>query len=152
MRPFRFLLSIGLLLAIGFSEGCSASRSTLEIRARASLTEPEGIAGVRLWLNFVLYTAEDFARDSDGLLEIFTEVPNSGDLRIAMELIQHGEVVAEGSFTLAMSDNFEWGMDFFRQADDPLEGCFGCLGARSFPIAEKAQNEPGEAIWFRLGR
>lgn len=42
-----------------------------------------------------------------------------------MELVQNGEVVAGGSFSLEMSDNFEWGMDLFRQADDPLVGCFG---------------------------
>jgi hypothetical protein len=68
-----------------------------------------------------------------------------------MEFSQDGEVVAQGSFTLTMSDNFEWGMDLFRQADDPQVGCFGCLGSQSFAISGESQNEPGEAVWFVWG-
>ncbi len=142
---------IGLVLAIGLSGGCSKSRSTIEIRARASLTKEEGIAGIRLWLDSVEYGAEDFAADSDRLLEISSEVPNSGDLLITMELIQNGEIVSAGSLTLPMSDDFEWGVDLFRQASDPLEVCIGCFGARTFPVAGEAQNEPHEAIWFAWG-
>ena len=145
-----FLIGTTLWVS-SFASGCSTDRSTIEIRARSSVTAPEGIAGIRLWLNSREYTADDFARDSDDLLEIFAEVPNSGELQIAMELMQSGEIVAEGSFTLNMSKNFEWGMDLFRQAGDPLDTCFGCSGVRSFTIAEAFQNEPGEAIWFAWG-
>jgi len=151
MRPHRLLLLIGLLLSTALAQGCSQSHSTIEIRARASLTDPEGIAGIRLWLDSVEYAAEDFAGDLGGVMEISVEVPNSGDLQIVVELVQAGEVVAQGAFTMTMSDDFEWGMDLFRQAQDPLVGCFGCSDARSFPVAEGVQNEPGEALWFAWG-
>jgi len=56
-----------------------------------------------------------------------------------VELSQNGVVVAAGSFGLSMSDNFEWGMDLCRQAENPEPTCFGCDGARGFPIDEAAQ-------------
>ena len=151
MLHLRLIALIGLLGATLVSQACSTERSTIEIRARASLSQPQALAGIRLWLNSVPYTAADFTRDGDGLLEIYVEVPNVGGLQIAMELIQSGEVVAEGSFILEMTHNFEWGMDLSRQSNDPLLGCIGCFGVESFPITQVAQNEPGEAIWFAWG-
>ena len=151
MRTRQLLLLMSLFPVFGLAVGCSSSRSTIEIRARASISEPEGIEGIRLWLDSSEYTSEDFVDDSDGLLEIFAEVPNSGDLLIAIELTQDGAVVAQGSFSLPMADNFQWGLDLFRRADDPQVGCCGCFGVRSFSIAEEAQNEPGEAIWITWG-
>lgn len=151
MRALRYSLLIGLLVATVGSEACSGNRSTIEIRARSAVSEVAGIAGIRLQFNSVQYTCEDFTLGSAGFLRIFAEVPNSGTLLIEMELIQDATVVSEGSFTLAMSDDFEWGIDLFRQAGDPQEFCFGCLGSEGFPIAEMAQNEPGEAIWLSWG-
>lgn len=136
---------------LGLAVACASAHSSLEIRSRAPLMDETGLAGLRLWLDSRQYTAADFERDADGRPAISAEVPNAGDLRISMELTQGGEVVASGSFALAMSPDFEWGMDLFRQAQNPLPGCLGCFGAQAFLISEIAQNEAGEAIWFAWG-
>jgi hypothetical protein len=130
---------------------CSAGQSTIEIRARSSTTAQEGIAGIHIWLNDAPYDASDFRADASGLLGLRAAVPNSGRLHIAMELRQGSDVVAAGSFSIEMTQNFEWGMDLFRQIADPLAACFGCFGAERFPVIPSAQNEPGEAVWFAWG-
>lgn len=54
-----------------------------------------------------------------------------------MELIQDGEIVSAGSLTLPMSDDFEWGVDLFRQASDPLEVCIGWLRGPQLPCCRR---------------
>lgn len=133
------------------SAGCSSAESTLEIRVHASVTDEEGVAGIRISLDGVEYDASDFRPDANGILEIRARVPNAGELQIAVELLQESAVVAAGSFNLSMSRDYEWGMSLFRQVANPMDQCFGCSGARGFPIAPSAQNEPGEAIWLVWG-
>lgn len=125
--------------------------STIEVRPRASLTRENGLAGLTFRIGQDEYVASDYAPDEEGLVELSRDLPNSGIVGFGLELRQRGALVAQGEFNLKMRRNFEWGMDIFRQVEDPTEGCFGCEGVRRFEIAEEFQNEPGEAVWIAWG-
>jgi hypothetical protein len=133
------------------SSACEQDRSTLKVRAQASLTDPQGLAGLRLRIGSAVYQALDFVSGDVGVPTISLDVPGRGHLEVEVELTQAGEVVAQGSVTLAMREDFEWGMSVFRQAEDPQEQCFGCSGGEGFPVTEAAGSEPGETLWLVWG-
>lgn len=146
-RHLRSLACLGVVLAAGCSES-----SVLEIRAHESLEESTGLAGLVLRVEGQEFEAEDFQPDDRGSVpDVSLEVPNSGRLRIEVQLHQDGDVTAEGSVGWALRNEHEWGLDIFRQVEDPTETCFGCEGMERIEITENAQSEPGEALWFAWG-
>ena len=130
--------------------GCSGS-STLEIRPRASLSDSTGLAGLVLVINGRQIRASHFQLDGSGRTGVLLDVPDQGRLQIQVELTQGGQVVAEGIIAWALAEDFEWGLDIFRQASDPTASCFGCSGSDRIPISAVAQGEPDEALWFAWG-
>lgn len=148
-RPWRALAAVALVAA-GLA-GCASAPSTLELRARTSLREPEGLAGLRVWIDDVPYSARDFQRAADDPPRIVSDVPDRGDLRIDVQVVQEGEVVSQGSLAIALVPGYEWSVDVYRQVGDPRQVCFGCVGGQGFAIASPRQNAPGEAIWVVWG-
>jgi len=125
--------------------------SSLEIRLRGSQTDSASLAGIELQIEGRRISAADFSSDESGLTEVTLQVPNSGLLVIHAQLWEHGQLIAEGEANWTMSSEYEWGMDVFRTSSDPTETCFGCLGSASFPVADWAVTEAGEALWFMWG-
>lgn len=147
MRHLSSLSFLGFILVTACSEP-----STLEIRSQASLEDSTGVAGLVLQVDGQEFKAEDFRPDDlGGVPELLLQVPNRGELRIEVHLYQGGHLVAEGSVSWALRDEHEWGLDIFRQVDDPTQACFGCIGRERIRITENAQSEPGEALWFAWG-
>jgi hypothetical protein len=139
-----------LFVVVALISGCGDS-STLEVRPRGSLTDPTDLAGLVLRINGESLTADDFGPDEVGLVEAKVEVPNSGDLIIEVELTQAQQLVGSGVVQWELQENFEWGLDVFRQVDDPMGSCIGCFGSHRVVIAPSAQRAPGEALWFAWG-
>ena len=139
------LVLLGVVLA-----GCDGG-STLEIRPRGSLEDSTSLAGIRLEVNGRTITAGSFAPDESGLTEVKLDVPNSGRLTIHVELRQGGRTAVSESFSWEMAEDWEWGMDIFRQASDPTVYCLGCAGDVAFGVAPWAAREPGESLWFAWG-
>lgn len=137
------------LLALG-AVGC-AQESTLEIRARASLTDSTEIAGIRLFVDGRTLDAASFNTRESGPATVVLEVPSSGTLTVFVELYQGGEWVGEGSVSWQLQEGYEWGMDIFRQVDNPADTCFGCLGHARIEIVGGAQTVPNEALWLAWG-
>jgi hypothetical protein len=146
---YRALHGLTLLLVIG-AFGC-AEESSLEIRARASLTDSAEIAGIRLQVDGRTIEASSFSTRESGPPAVSMEVPSSGTLTVYVQLIQDGETVAEGNAAWGMREGYEWGLDLFRQVDDPSDTCFGCSGHLQIEIVPGAQNTPGESIWLAWG-
>ena len=146
----RCALLAALSLAMG-SSGCGDPGSTLEIRPRGSLTDSTSLAGIELEFDGRRVTAADFGPDETGLVTVELDVPNSGQLLIRVQLWESGRLVAEGDAGMTMASEHEWGVDIFRTATDPTETCFGCSGSASFPVAEWAAREAGEAVWVVWG-
>ena len=148
----KIQVPLTVVAILGSVVSCSDNpRSTIEVRPRASLSSEAGLAGLIFRIGSRQLVASDFAADEHGLLEASAQLPNSGIVQFRLELRQGGVVVAQGEFSLEMRRNFEWGMDIFRQVNDPTEGCLGCLGVHRFPVDAGFQNEPGEAIWIIWG-
>jgi hypothetical protein len=150
MTKIRILLTVVAILGSVVTCGDN-SRSTIDVRPRASLASETGLAGLIFRIGSRQFVANDFAADDHGLIEASTRLPNSGIVQFGLELQQGGVIVAQGGFMLEMRRNFEWGMDIFRQVNDPAEGCLGCMGVHRFPVDAAFQNEPGEAIWIIWG-
>jgi len=147
LRHLFSLSCAGLL----FATGCSES-STLEIRSHAALEDSSGVAGLVIQVAGHEFRAEDFQPDDvGGIPQVLLNVPNKGTLSIEVQLYQQGSVVASGTVSWALRDEYEWGLDIFRQRDDPTETCFGCDGTERIGLIENAQSEPGEALWFAWG-
>lgn len=88
------------------------------------------------------FTLEDFSENEVGRLETPPfEVPSSGDLTISVELSK--DVVAIGSASLELRENFAWSIDLFRQTSDPASECMGCLGSHGVEIAQS-----DERVWI----
>lgn len=138
------LASCATLIACGQS-------STLEIRPRGSLTDSSGLAGLRLEVQGRTLAAGDFAPDPDGIQEVTVPVPNRGRLEVQVALRQAGVIVAAGRFGWEMAPGWAWGMDIFRQVEDPAAMCLGCSGSAAISVDPAFATVEGEALWFSWG-
>lgn len=138
----RFV-SVLMLLPVLATPACDSSAdSTLEIRARETLTDPAGLAGLVLRVAERVFGAEDLSSRP------VVRVPDTGELTIEAELVQDDQVVAAGEVSWTMHEDYEWQLDIFRRVEDPTEFCFGCRGAVALEILEDARASPEEMLWF----
>lgn len=77
-------------------------------------------------------------------------VAESGPLTVRVQVTDQGEGVASGAVTFPAREAFRWSVDVAFLVEDPTEGCFGCLGARSFPVAASYRSAPAESlrVWW----
>jgi hypothetical protein len=73
----------------------------------------------------------------------------SGTLHIEVALLRGGQPVSEGSVSLPLKPDWIYGISLMAHARNPLEGCLGCMGVRSFPIRGKtgADGEKLHIVW-----
>lgn len=139
MKNFITIVAMAaVLFACGSRE---ASRMTVELFADAN-----AFPGLHVLVSGAetsrSFTLEDFSKNDVGLLETPPfEVASSGDLTISVEL--SNDVVASGSVSLELRENFNWSIDLFRQTDDPASECMGCLGSHGIEIAQS-----NERVWI----
>ena len=74
---------------------------------------------------------------------------SSGTLDIHVTLSREGRQVAEGSVALPLKPDWIYGISLFAHDRNPLEGCLGCMGVRSFPIrgSTGANPEKLHIVW-----
>ena len=77
-------------------------------------------------------------------------VAEGGLLTVRVVVGSGGESVASGAVTFPARGAFRWSVSVAFLAQDPTEGCFGCLGARSFPVAVSFRSAPAESlrVWW----
>jgi hypothetical protein len=59
----------------------------------------------------------------------------SGTLHIAVTFTRGGRAVGEGAVDLPIRPDWIYGISLMVTSRNPVEGCMGCMGVRSFPIA-----------------
>lgn len=77
-------------------------------------------------------------------------VAEGGPLTVRVQVTDQGEGVASSAVTFPAREAFRWSVDVAFLVEDPTEGCFGCLGARSFPVAASFRSAPAESlrVWW----
>ncbi|MDB4916793.1 MAG: hypothetical protein JWM95_4437 [Gemmatimonadetes bacterium] len=76
---------------------------------------------------------------------------SSGTLRITFQLRSAGMIMSEGDVSLDLRGDWEWGVDVRIDSLNPQLQCFGCLGARSFPVAVAARRIAKDSMWVTWG-
>ncbi len=80
------------------------------------------------------------------------ETPRSGSLRVDVTLRDSANGhVNSASITLDLRSDWRWGVDIFLSDKNPLEGCFGCLGAKAFPVDSFYQSTPLDSLYIVWG-
>lgn len=72
---------------------------------------------------------------------------SSGTLHISVTYSRRGRQVASGAVDLPLKPDWIYGVDFMVKAGNPTEGCFGCMGSRSFPLAGATAGEQFHIVW-----
>lgn len=96
-------------------------------------------------------TGDDFAGHPDRVDTREYETPTRGTLEIEVEIVSDAEVVSSGSLDLPLQPDWGWNVQLFLRAENPHEGCIGCFGYRSFPVAEEFRASPAESLWMIWG-
>ena len=127
----------------------------------ATACSPEARVGVRYHSNTVvprdLFTVDvqDGARvrrlrgaELDGR-EFSTAT--SGSLRFGYRAVSSTTIVSEGSVEVPLREDWRYGFDIFVDSLDPRRGCFGCMGARAFPLAAGFRRSAKDSVWIVWG-
>jgi len=75
----------------------------------------------------------------------------SGNAEVSFRLEEAGVVLSEGSVTLPLRAAWRWSVSVMAQTTDPRQGCFGCVGATAFPLAESHRAPERDSIWVVWG-
>lgn len=80
------------------------------------------------------------------------ETRTFGQLGYGFELRDSlGMLISSGTLALPLRSDWDWGIDLFVQATNPAWSCFGCSGARAFPLAAPYQTTPQDSVWLAWG-
>ena len=66
----------------------------------------------------------------------------SGTLHIAVTFTRGGRPVGQGSVELPIKEDWIYGISLMVTSRNPVEGCMGCMGVRSFAIAGATGADP----------
>jgi hypothetical protein len=74
-----------------------------------------------------------------------------GTMRIVFALEPDGTVASRGEVTIPLRSDWIWGVDVHVDTIDPRRSCFGCVGSRAFPLAERYRRTPSDSVWVVWG-
>ncbi|HXV14200.1 MAG TPA: hypothetical protein VEC56_08330 [Candidatus Krumholzibacteria bacterium] len=80
------------------------------------------------------------------------ETSRSGELAIEFVVLAEGqESTTQGSFSLPLKSDWSWSVDFHVADRDPAQGCFGCVGSRSYALDPTLGFAPEYELWVTWG-
>lgn len=71
-----------------------------------------------------------------------------GNLRVAFRFAASGVIVSEGEATVPLRTDWRYGFDIRVDSLNPTRACFGCIGARAFPLAVGYQRTARDSVWL----
>lgn len=131
MRRYR-ILCLACVCALTLLAGCfekSEVRFSIAGDAQSGITPAvrvsffDGFGFHEVTLDSLHRSAGPFSTRSSGELKILCSVLSST-----------GVPLNEGAFALAIKEDWRWGVDLFFSENNPMEGCFGCLGYTSLAL------------------
>ena len=60
---------------------------------------------------------------------------SSGNIIIGFELkTKSNKLISQGDISIPLKEDWAWSVEFRHSSFNPIKGCFGCYGSKSFPI------------------
>lgn len=152
MRRRSFAAGGFALLSLAAFAGCAPDEARVSVRyaPRSDLGSLQPAVAVKApGLNRALSLAELGATTTAGPFEFAT--PMSGQLDVEFTLSDHGAAVANGSVRVDLRPDWAWGFRILVDSANPTRLCFGCEGARAFPLAESHRRSAVDSVWIVWG-
>jgi hypothetical protein len=128
-------ISVGVQSAPGVS-------STAEIRYRI-------LAGPRAWS--VSFPIGQGGGPTPQRSKDF-DTPKSGTAQVSFSImLADGRDVANGAISLPLRDDWVWSVELQTRTVDPRQGCFGCIGSKSFPLPQELRTQGADSVWLVWG-
>lgn len=70
---------------------------------------------------------------------------------ISFRITKMGETIAKGNLSLLLKNDWSWQIDFHIADKNPIYGCFGCQGYKSFPIDLDYKSSPSDSLYVIWG-
>lgn len=74
-----------------------------------------------------------------------------GELYVSFRFATPGGIVSAGEATVPLRSDWRYGFDIRVDSLDPTRLCFGCIGARAFPLAAAYQRTVRDSVWLVWG-
>ena len=154
LRTARFVRRRALVLGIaaaGATIACGDDEARIAVRYIGEPTLPQGLLSVHVTDGRRLYTIR--GRDLGGPDREGARFATrtSGTLWLRFRMSDGSAVASEGEVELPLRADWSYGVEFRVAADDPTRLCFGCQGARAFPLAPAYRRLPAESLWVVWG-
>ena len=147
------LLSFSLLLPL-----LGACGKDARIGVTATLPPPLTLemltVDVRDNARLIHWSGSDFRSRPENQVPSTPEVETAtagADLLLTYSLESAGTVISTGTVSLPRKSDWRWGVTISAATTNPGEGCFGCFGSQSFPLAEAFRAPGQDSIWVVWG-
>ncbi len=145
--------SILLLLVAGCSTFESEDSSEMQLSVQGNIEVLRQAINLELaapgWRKTL--TGTDFASPEAANRTQPFATPKSGTLQVQFTLTDStGDHLSSGAISLDIRSDWRWSVELVLSNQNPLNGCFGCIGYRSFPVDsvfQKAAKDSLYVIW-----
>jgi hypothetical protein len=148
----RLLRSVALVAVLGCSSDDDRATATAFYRGRAEL--PPAAVTLTLGVGGAAHVFRGSALPAEGVWQVRTPAvatPRSGALDVSFVVAGADGAAASGTVTLDLRSDWAWGANVVVDPLSPLRGCFGCEGARSFPLAARYRRTAADSVWIFWG-
>lgn len=74
-----------------------------------------------------------------------------GELYVSFRFAASGVILSAGEATVPLRSDWRYGFDIRVDSTNPTRLCFGCIGARAFPLAAAYQRTARDSVWLIWG-
>lgn len=156
MRVFRYCILAAALAGCFLSESDEAGvsfRFTDYSQVKREMIRLTFTDGKRTWK----LDGSDFESDHSGSPSIGKtrtfKTATAGELKVRFKLLDGEKLISSGQFEMPLRSDWAWDIDFQSSPArrDPLDGCFGCFGAKVFALTEGYGMLPSDSLYVIWG-
>lgn len=74
-----------------------------------------------------------------------------GELAVAFRFASTGTTISEGKVEVPLQSDWRYGFSLHVDSLNPMRLCFGCMGARAFPLPPAYQRTARDSVWLVWG-
>ena len=75
------------------------------------------------------------------------DTPKSGTAQVSFSIVLgDGREVANGEISLPLRDDWIWSVELQTRTVDPRQGCFGCVGSKSFALPQDLRTQGADSV------